>query len=47
MYSNATSKHILHEETNRNGEMLCEFALANYTITMTTQFQHKQVHKAT
>lgn len=24
VYSNLTGKHTLHEETNRNGEMVCE-----------------------
>jgi hypothetical protein len=27
--------------------MLCEFPLANSMIIMSTQFQHKQTHKAT
>ena len=33
------------EGTNRNGEMLCEFVFANNK--MSTQFQHKKIHKAT
>ena len=47
IYSNVTGKHTLHEGTNRNGEMLCEFASASNMIMMSTQFQHKQIDKAT
>jgi len=45
IYSNVTGKHTLHEGTNRNVEMKCEFVFANNK--MSTQFQHKQMHKAT
>ena len=44
-YQKITGKHTLHEETNRNGELLCDFAAANNMIVMSTQFQHKQIHK--
>ena len=40
-----TGKHTLHEETNKNGELFCDFAAANNMIVMSTQFQHKQIHK--
>ena len=46
-YQKITGKHTLHEETNRNGELLCDFAAANNMIVMSTQFQHKQIHKGT
>jgi len=46
-YQKITGKHTLHEEINRNGELLCDFAVANNMIVMSTQFQHKQIHKGT
>jgi hypothetical protein len=46
-YNKITGKHTLHEETNRNGELLCDFAAANNMIVMSTQFQHKQIHNRT
>jgi hypothetical protein len=42
------SNHTSHVATNRNGEMLCEFAFANSTMMMmSTEFQYKRTHKAT
>ena len=29
LYNTITGQHTLHEETNRNGELLCEFAYSN------------------
>jgi exonuclease III len=46
-YQKLTGKHTLHEENNRNGELLCDFAAANNMIVMSTQFQHKRIHKGT
>ena len=46
-YSNVTGKYSLHEETDRNGEILCEYAFANNMITISTQFQLKQIQQAT
>jgi exonuclease III len=46
-YKKITGKYTLHEETNRNGELLCDFAAANIMIVMSTQFQHKPIHKGT
>ena len=46
-YQKITGKYTLHEETNGNGELLCDFAAANNMIVMSTQFQHKQIHKGT
>lgn len=45
--SNVTGKCTLHDETNRNGEMLRELPFANNMTTMSSQFQHQQIHKAT
>ena len=47
LYNEVTGQHTLHEETNRNGELLCEFAYANNTVVMSTNFQHKRIHKIT
>jgi endonuclease/exonuclease/phosphatase family metal-dependent hydrolase len=44
--SEVTGKHTTHDETNRNGEMLCDFAIANNLI-MSIQFQHKYIHEGT
>jgi exonuclease III len=41
LYNEVTGQHTLHEETNRNGELLCEFAYANNMVVMCTNFQHK------
>jgi hypothetical protein len=46
-YKKITGKYTLHEETNRNGELLCDFATANNMIVMSTKFQHKQIHTGT
>jgi exonuclease III len=46
-YKKITGKYTLHEETNRNRELLCDFAAANNMTVMSTQFQHKQIHKET
>jgi exonuclease III len=42
-----TGQYTLHEETNRNGELLCEFAYANNMVLLSTNFQHKRIHKIT
>ena len=47
IYNEVTGQHILHEETNRNGELLCEFAYTNNTVVMSTNFQRKRIHKIT
>ena len=46
-YRKITGKYTLHEETNRYGELLCDFAAANNMIVRSTQFQHEQIHKGT
>jgi hypothetical protein len=47
LYNEVTGQHTLHEETNRNGELLCEFAYAYNMVVMSTNFQHKRIHKIT
>jgi len=45
VYNEVSGKHTLHELSNRNGDMLLEFALGNSLNVMGTQFQHKKIHK--
>ena len=44
VYNEVSWKHTLHELSNRNGEMLLEFALGNNVKVMSTQFQHRKIH---
>jgi len=37
----------IHEGTNGNGGLLCEFAYANNMVVMSTDFQHIRIHKVT
>ena len=46
-YHKINGEHTVHEETNRNRELLCDFAAANNMIVLSTQFQHKHIHKGT
>ena len=45
VYNEVSGKHMLHEISNRNGEMLLELALGNNLTVMSTQFQHKKIYK--
>jgi hypothetical protein len=47
IYKEVSGKHTLHNLSNRNGEMLLEFAISNNLTVMSTQFQHKKIHKGT
>jgi len=47
VYKEVSGKHTLRELTNRNGEMLLEFAIGNNLRVMSTQFQHKRIHIGT
>jgi predicted class III extradiol MEMO1 family dioxygenase len=47
VYRGVSGKHTLHKISNRNGKMLLELALGNNLIVMSTQFQHKKIHKET
>jgi hypothetical protein len=46
-YENVTGKHTLHQLSNQNGELVCNFAIENNLTVMSTQFQHKRIHKGT
>jgi len=39
--------HTLHDITNRNGELVCEYAIANDMFVASMFFQHKNIHKVT
>ena len=39
--------HTLHNVTSGNGELLCQFMAENNMIVMSTQFEHKRIHKGT
>ena len=47
VYQNDAGKHTLHEITNRNGEWVCEYAIANNMKIISTYYQHKRIHKGT
>jgi hypothetical protein len=46
-YENVTGKHTLHDISNQNGEMVCNFAIENNMTVMSTGFQHKTIQKGT
>jgi hypothetical protein len=39
VYRNVQGKHMLHETTNRNGEWICEYTIANNMKIMSTYYQ--------
>jgi endonuclease/exonuclease/phosphatase family metal-dependent hydrolase len=47
VYQNVAGKHTLHETSNRNGEWVCEYAIANNMKIISTYYQHKRIHKGT
>jgi hypothetical protein len=47
VYDEFSGKHTLYELSNRNRELLLELAVGNNLIDMSTQFQHKNIHKET
>jgi exonuclease III len=46
-YSQVSGRHTLHDSSNQNGEMVCNFAIQNNMIITSTQYQHKRLHKCT
>ena len=42
-----TGKYTLNGISNQSGEMVCNFAIENSMTVMSTQFQHKTIHKGT
>jgi hypothetical protein len=46
-YRGVTGQYTLHQNTSGNGKLLCEFATLNNMTIMSTQFQHKLIHKGT
>jgi len=42
-----TGKNTLHDISNQNGEMVCNFAIENNFTVMSTHFQHKTIHNGT
>jgi hypothetical protein len=45
IYSNISGKYTFHNITSPNGELLAECVIANNMVVMSTQFQHKEIHK--
>jgi len=46
-HESVTGKNTLHDVSTQNGEMVCNFAIENNLTVMSTQFQHKTIHKGT
>ena len=42
VYQNVACKHTLHEITNRNGEWVCEYTIANNMKIISTYHQQKE-----
>jgi exonuclease III len=47
VYQNVAGKHTLHEISNRKGEWVCEYTIANNMKIISTYYQHKRIHKGT
>ena len=47
VYQKVIRNHTLHDKTNRNGELVCEYAIANDMVVASTFSQHKNIHKGT
>ena len=46
-YQKVIRNHTLHDITNRNGELVYEYTIANNMVVASTFFQHKNIHKGT
>ena len=46
-YESVKGKNTLHDVWNQNGKMVCNFAIENNLTVMSTQFEHKTIHKGT
>jgi hypothetical protein len=46
-YSQVSGRHMLHDSSNQNGEIVCNFAIQINMIIMSTQYQHKRIYKGT
>jgi hypothetical protein len=47
VYHPVSGIHTLHDISNKNGELICEYAVVNNMSVMSTKFQHKRIHKGT
>jgi hypothetical protein len=47
VYRPVSGMHTLHDISNKNGELICEYAVVNNMSVMSTKFQHKRIHKGT
>ena len=47
VYQNVAGKHTLHENSNTNGEWICQYTIANNMKIISTYYQHKRIHKGT
>jgi hypothetical protein len=47
VYQNVVGKHTLHDTSNRNGEWVCEYTIANNMKVISIYYQHKRMHKRT
>jgi hypothetical protein len=44
VYQHVAGKHTLHEITNGNGELVCQYATANNMKIESTYYHHKRIH---
>jgi hypothetical protein len=44
-YKKVIRNHTLHDKTNRNGELVCEYAISNDMVIASTFFQHKYTQR--
>ena len=47
VYQIVTGKHTIHEISNKNGEWVCAYAIANNMKIISTCYQNKRIHKWT